>query len=579
LYLALYLPAFISYRWAPLLLVALAPFALAVCGARNGFAAIVLVTAASLVLWLFGNLFFAAYNFVAVIALALLHACILGLSGLALRLSYRVTRLPIALLLPITFVAGEFIRLLGPLGVPTGLLALPFHQRLWMIQIADLGGVYLVSFAVATISGALADVLLRTRWQRISPVMVGLLWLFIGGYGAYRLRESEQTLRAGPVIGVVQPDVPLTGGIEHGFDAQLFLKQMLALSDQAAAHQPPPQLIVWPEAMAAIPPLNSEWLKTNGVPEDQLVASRSFEQALRDWTNRRRIPLLVGSQSIVPDARTHEFAVYNSAIRFDPSRGQSPERQDKIRLFPIGENIPWRGSAIHNLIEHWIVPRSSVVSLGWYTRGETRNVFALPASAAGEQLHYTVSMCVELCYAENCGAFLRNARGSKAADFFVNMSNDGIFQRNRALVLHASMSSFRAVEARVGIARSANTGISGFVKPTGEMYGDVVNERGKAWTGLGAPELTRIAELVKFRHEHEAELASNAALAQHVTTEIAAIEQLRREAGVSGESVQPIYLDSRRTLYSRVGDAFAWTLVILTSAAFFLPVFSARKLV
>jgi apolipoprotein N-acyltransferase len=56
-------------------------------------------------------------------------------------------------------------------------------------------------------------------------------------------------------------------------------------------------------------------------------------------------------------------------------------------------------------------------------------------------------------------------------------------------VLHASVPPFRAVEARVGIARSCNTSISGFVKPTGEMYGEVVNARGQSWTGMGAPEL------------------------------------------------------------------------------------------
>ena len=147
-----------------------------------------------------------------------------------------------------------------------------------------------------------------------------------------------------------------------------------------------------------------------------------------------------------------------------------------------------------------------------------------------------------------------------------NMSNDGIFQRNRAQVWHAAMSSFRAVEARAGIARSSNTGISGFVKPTGEMYGEVVNARGQSWTGMGAPELPRIAALVKFRRDHAAELATDPALAAHVTSEIAAIEELRRAAGVSGQSTQPVYVDSRRTLYSRIGDIFPWALVVFTAA-------------
>jgi apolipoprotein N-acyltransferase len=576
LYAGLYLAVFISYQWAPLLLVALTPFALAICGARNGGVAIGVVTIASAVLWFFGNLFFATYNWVAVFALALLHAGIIAACGVALRWWHGATRLPLALLLPVTFVAGEFLRLLGPLGVPTGLLALPFHKQLWMIQIADLGGVYLVSFAIASVNGALADVLLAAPWKsngswwnamphpaRFGVVGVVVGWAIVAGYGAWRLNESRQTMRAGPVIGVVQSDIPITGGVEHGFDPQLFRDEMLALSAQSAASRPPPELIVWPESMAVVPPLNSEWLAAKNAPEESVRASREFEQALRAWTTRSGIPLLVGTIAVVsPRDDPGRQEIYNSAIRFDPGVGQYAQRQDKQRLFPLTETIPWSGTAINALLERWVASHSSIPSLGWYTRGHERQVFELPSQQSGNAaLHYAISMCVELCYAENCGTFLRNSRGDKAADFFVSMSNDGIFQRNRAQVLHASMSPFRAVEARAGIARSSNTGISGFVKPTGEMYGEVVNSRGESWTGLGAPELPRIAALVKFRRDHRKELESDPAIAQHVAEEIAAIEKLRAEAGVRGQSTQPVYIDSRRTLYSRTGDWFAWLLV------------------
>jgi hypothetical protein len=73
---------------------------------------------------------------------------------------------------------------------------------------------------------------------------------------------------------------------------------------------------------------------------------------------------------------------------------------------------------------------------------------------------------------------------------------------------------------------------------------------------------------VKFRREHAAELATDPALAAHVTSEIAAIEELRRTAGVSGQSTLPVFVDSRRTLYSRIGDVFARALVIFTAAGF-----------
>jgi apolipoprotein N-acyltransferase len=592
LYAALYLAVFVSYRWAPLLLIALTPFALALCGARKGGVAVGIVTVASAVLWFFGNLFFATYNWVAVLALAFLHAGIIGACGVALRWWHRTTGLPLALLLPVTFVAGEFLRLLGPLGVPTGLLALPFHKQLWMIQIADLGGVYLVSFAIASVSGALADVLLVAPWRSdqnwwaalprrvrfgIAGVIIG--WAFVAGYGAWRLGESRQTMRAGPVIGVVQSDIPITGGVEHGFDPRLFRDEMFALSAQSAASQPPPELIVWPESMAVVPPLNSEWLKSSNSPPESVRASQELEQALREWTTRSGIPLLVGSVAVVARSDGHGAPeIYNSAIRFDPGIGQHAQRQDKQRLFPLSESIPWPGTAINALLERWVASHSSIPSLGWYTRGHERRVFELPPKQPGTApLHYAISMCVELCYAESCGTFLRNQGGGKAADFFVSMSNDGIFQRNRAQVLHASMSPFRAVEARAGIARSSNTGISGFVKPTGEMYGEVVNARGESWTGLGAPELPRIAALVKFRRDHREQIATDPAMAKHVADEMAAIEQLRQKAGVRGQSTQKIYVDSRRTLYSRTGDWFAWFLVAGTLFGFVAESFVAIR--
>jgi apolipoprotein N-acyltransferase len=82
---------------------------------------------------------------------------------------------------------------------------------------------------------------------------------------------------------------------------------------------------------------------------------------------------------------------------------------------------------------------------------------------------------------------------------------------------------------------------------------------------------------VKFRREHAAELATTPALVAHVTSEIAAIEELRRAAGVSGQSTQPVYVDSRRTLYSRIGDVFSWALVVFTGAGFLAQVVQSTR--
>ena len=79
----------------------------------------------------------------------------------------------------------------------------------------------------------------------------------------------------------------MTGGIERGFDSQLFLQEMLALSDQSAASRPPPQLIVWPEAMAAVPPLNREWLQAPNGDAALLVSVAGIRARVTRLDNAR----------------------------------------------------------------------------------------------------------------------------------------------------------------------------------------------------------------------------------------------------------------------------------------------------
>jgi hypothetical protein len=253
--------------------------------------------------------------------------------------------------------------------------------------------------------------------------------------------------------------------------------------------------------MAAVPPLNREWLQAPNGDTALLVASQEFERALRDWTTRAGIPLLVGTEAIVPQRDNPKAAeLHNSAIRFDPGLGQNAQRQDKQRLFPLAESIPFRGTFIHTLLEQSVASHSSV--------------------PIGRRVH-----------AWRAAPGLRASRGDR----------------------NEPAAPLRGLDVRRALLR----------RKLRHVFA-----RGESWTGMGAPELPRIAALVKFRRDHAAELATDPALAAHVTSEIAAIEELRRTAGVSGQSTQPVYVDSRRTLYSRIGDVFPWVLVIFTGAGF-----------
>ncbi len=61
----------------------------------------------------------------------------------------------------------------------------------------------------------------------------------------------------------------------------------------------------------------------------------------------------------------------------------------------------------------------------------------------------------------------------------VNITNDAWYKEGSAPYQHFAASVFRAVENRVYLARSANTGISGFIDPSGRILSTVQNPLGK----------------------------------------------------------------------------------------------------
>jgi apolipoprotein N-acyltransferase len=612
------------YFWWPILLIALVPFALLVCNSKTTGLGILYATIAGFLFFVIGQQPLSVFNKAGVFALALVQSLTLIPVALALRWSVGLLKIPLVIAMPTTWVAGEFLRMLGPAGFPFVTLAWPCHETVWLIQICDLFGIYGVSFVVAMGNALAAGMVLdlmrggefRGLWRRHerSFALTAMVWLATAGYGFFRLHQTEATMREGPVISVIQPDVPSGAGIGLGYDPATLLQEMRELSERAATASARPQLIVWPEALPGLPALNSEWVRTTPEAKGQnhfppgidlegwvtdhtegsdsnalvhLEFCRAQERDLAQWVRQLGISVWVGSVAWLPELHgtQQEWKRCNAALHFDPQLGQLDEKQLKVRLFPVGEYIPAPGTFLHDWIERAIIPHNRSGMRLWISPGKDRQIFSLPQRGAiSESRHdpgerrYAIALCSEILYPQSSGIFLRDNKRSKPIDFLIEMSNDGMAQRNRVLKFHLAALPFRAVEARIGIARSSNTGISGFAKPTGELYGQVVNDQNVAWTGLGTPEFAAMTEVVALRGAREAELETNSLLRAEVEARIAEVQSLRQKAGVSGFSTQTVYADSRITLYSRIGDLFAWVLVTLTALACLVGFIAARRL-
>jgi apolipoprotein N-acyltransferase len=75
---------------------------------------------------------------------------------------------------------------------------------------------------------------------------------------------------------------------------------------------------------------------------------------------------------------------------------------------------------------------------------------------------------VLICY-EGILPHAARAYKRQSASLLVNITNDAWFGATSAPYQHFSMALFRAIETRLYLLRSANTGISGIIDPTGSV--------------------------------------------------------------------------------------------------------------
>jgi apolipoprotein N-acyltransferase len=102
-------------------------------------------------------------------------------------------------------------------------------------------------------------------------------------------------------------------------------------------------------------------------------------------------------------------------------------------------------------------------------------------------------ICFEDVFPELSRRFVK-----EGADFLINITNDAWYKKTSAAEQHLAASVFRAVENRRYLVRSANTGISCFILPTGIISSSVSDKRGEQLFVDGY--LTRDIPLIKSRN-------------------------------------------------------------------------------
>ena len=471
------------------------------------------------------------------LALAFYIAVYWPLSISALRLIDRRTRLPLVLTFPVVWVSFEYVRW-GVFGsfysvisgshqhdLPGGFswyyLGHSQHDFLELIQICDLFGVYGVSFLVAAANALLFEALYRRetirRWACGSDAKPGatpsgllLRGLVIGSallatlaYGSWRL--GEDTISPGPKVALLQGNVPQ--GVRNetiGLDQEKresaqrkLLVHYSDLADQATSYRP--DLIVWPETSYP-----GVWQELEpGIPNQY-----SRDQIAKRMIHALRTSVLVGMTAIVAEPEGGKPKQYNSAILIGRDAAWKG-RYDKIHRVPFGEYIPFGSTLLRPL-----VPYDNDFSV---QPGVEHTRFPLRTYQFG----------VVICYEDTDPAMARPyvAPGRRPVDFLLNISNDGWFDGTAEHDQHLAICRFRAIETRRSIGRAVNMGISAIIDSNGRVLDSTSNEQGDwivADDAVGLP--------VRRWHTFKK---------------------------VSGVLVGRMPIDTRTSLYARIGDEFA----------------------
>ncbi|MHC4984697.1 MAG: apolipoprotein N-acyltransferase [Planctomycetota bacterium] len=451
------------------------------------------------------------------------------------------------------------------LGFPWLFLAHSQYRRIWLIQIADLTGQYGVSFAVAMVNGVIVEWVLA-RWRGRKPlrrrlrgaVVTACVLACLLGYGAWRVGQGTQS--PGPVVGIVQQAIPTRLVLPKGDTGDLPGEAVQTYLDVSTAfEQAGCDLVVWPETVLPSgmneevwqlrpfdDPITSLRAVLTAVTRQPKRVAFSNDSAVRNemWEYQSLLkdvgmqvellsralgcPVLMGGGTIhPPDEGQTEWLTRNSALWYE-GRRLPKAVYSKRHPVPFSERVPFSGvwPWLHRTLRTFVPPTMAHLDPG-------REWVRFDLDRPSGRWRVGSPICYEGTFARLCRRIVV-ADGQKQADLLANISNDGWFVRwgadkryglSTEHAQHLVAYCFRAVENRVPVIRSVNTGISASIDSNGRIVALLGGENG-------------------YRE------------GSHVQSGLLLL------GGGPGEGDRlvtgpQVLVDSRRSVYSLIGDVFA----------------------
>ena len=322
----------------------------------------------------------------------------------------------------------EFLQNFGEFRFPWFNIGYSLADYLPFIQLAEIGGIYLLSAAIILVNILVFELKNKFRINFIFLIVIVLLW---AGFGFVRLKTMKLE-KTETNISIVQVSIPQDLKWEKAFldtTLQLYRDYTKLASGSNSS------LIIWPESATPI----------------YLLRQPKYKKFVPDLARENNTDIFTGFPHYEFAGSNHprRYKFYNAATLFDKN-GKIHPSYYKIVLVPFGERIP-----LLNLL-----PFLWEIHLGQanWEYGEELQFYDV------DGYKYSPMICFEIAF-----EILTTKMAKNNADFIVNITNDAWFKRSAGTYQHAVMLKFRAVETRKQIYRAANTGYSLVVSPTGEF--------------------------------------------------------------------------------------------------------------
>lgn len=349
------------------------------------------------------------------------------------------------------------------------------HSK-YFAQIADLGGVWLITFVLCSINVLIYK--LALNYGKLEPIKnkfpsfikqrknytlaIGTVLLIALPliYGAFRVSHYENPINFGNnnkvSIGIIQPNI--NPWSKWSRNTVLSILDHIKIEDSLKRHYPNLDLAVWTETSVTYNNLD--------------MNSRPYNlDFLKQWIDTSNTSLITGFSEIyffgkgekIPATAerlrfdsSRIFQSYNSAIMINPAKYRDTVQiYRKMKLTPFSERLPFVEylGFIKDLLK-WDVGISNW-GLGW-------SQHPLYLKTADKTVPVALIICIESIHPD----FVR--KHAENAGIYSIITNDAWYNHTFGPAQHYAIAQMRAIENKRFIVRSANGGISGFISPTGQ---------------------------------------------------------------------------------------------------------------